>query len=75
MKYDKSWCVLGFNAFFGGFNHNVSLVALDIGCYRACAHMRFISKNRVPDIVIMRSLNIVEKNNIFQLHRCEFIGV
>ena len=45
------------------------LVALNIAGNAACARMRLIAEDRVADIVVMRDLDIVKQDDIFQFRR------
>ena len=48
-------------------NNDRKLIALDVTCDGTCTHVGLISEDGVADIVIMRNLYAVEKNNVLQL--------
>ena len=47
-------------------NHNIGPVGLNVGCNGAGTHMRVKTKDRVSDIIIVRNLTLVEKDDVFQ---------
>ena len=49
-----------FYLFFAVFYNHQSLIAFYIGSDGACTHMSLKAQNAVPDIVVMRYLNLIE---------------
>ena len=44
------------------------LITLYVGCDGSCSHMAVIAKDAVADIIVMRCLDMVKKDDILQLH-------
>ena len=59
----------GFQRSTGLLDHDKGFITLDIAGNRACTHMSLITQNRISDIIVVRDLNGIKQNNIFQLHR------
>lgn len=49
--------------------HHRGLVRLDVGCDRAGAHVALVAQDGVAHIVVVRGLDVVEEDHVFQLHR------
>ena len=43
------------------------LIGFDIRRDRARSHVSFISEDRIPDIVVMRNLNLIKQDHVFKL--------
>lgn len=48
-------------------NHDIFAIALQIGANAASTHVGMGAEDRVPNIVVMRNLNVVEQDAVFQL--------
>ena len=53
----------------GRLDDHERLVTLDIGSDGSCTHVRFIAKNAVAHIVVMRDLYFVKEDHIFEFCR------
>ena len=49
-------------------NPSEGVVALDIAGYRACTHVRLVAKDGVAHVVIVRSLDVIEQDDVLELH-------
>ena len=62
----------GLDIFSSVVDYDQLLVGLDVRSDRTCAHMAVVSEDGVTYIIVVRGLNMIEKDNVLELDRVAY---